>query len=68
MPDIKDAVSRLSTKLKWMVNLMLQTLCLWEKSLWYPLNRRVNGSQGHSGYDSEEKDSIPTDLSLHNSI
>jgi len=36
-----------------------RSLYAQEKSPWYPLDRRLGGTKGHSGHGGEEKNSQP---------
>jgi hypothetical protein len=41
-----------STRWKWAIIFMVQTICSWGKSPWSPLNRRLGKLQSHFGQNS----------------
>jgi hypothetical protein len=47
----------LGTTWRWVVSFRPQPLYPQGKTLWYPLDRRLSGSQCRSGRDGEEKNS-----------
>jgi hypothetical protein len=49
----------LGTRWRWVVSFTLRPLYRQGKSLWYPLGRRLSGTQSRSGRGGEEKNSQP---------
>jgi hypothetical protein len=56
---ISPRILDLGTRLRWVVRFTLRPLYPQVKSLWYPLDRRLNGPQSRSGRCGEEKNSQP---------
>jgi hypothetical protein len=56
---ITPCILDLDTTWRWVVSFMLRSLYLQGKSLWYPLDRRLDGPQNRSGRGGEEKNSQP---------
>jgi hypothetical protein len=55
VPRILD----LGTRWRWVVSFTPRTFHLQGKSPWYPLGRKLGGSQSRSGRGGEEKNSEP---------
>jgi hypothetical protein len=52
---IVPSILNLGTRWRSAVSFMLQLLCLKQKNLWYPLDRRWGGPQSQCEHDGKEK-------------